>query len=299
MTTKLILGAPTAKNIYKNLQHRLNILKRQGLTPRLTVVMVGDDPASLSYVAAKKNQADVLGIDFHLQRFPENIDQKSVCKEITLLGSDRKTSGIIIQLPLPHNLARQKVLDSVPADKDVDGLTTSNQISISNGEKKAFIPPTPAAIFRLLDEYDISLMNKKILIVGFGDLVGKPLQKILAQKDISVDVINSATKDTKTLYKSADIVITAVGKPRLIKGEMLKLGVVVIDAGAAMERSGSKINMAGDADFSSVSKVASAISPVPGGVGPVTVAMLYENLVRSCEQLFGKGPLTKNIKTLK
>jgi methylenetetrahydrofolate dehydrogenase (NADP+)/methenyltetrahydrofolate cyclohydrolase len=196
------------------------------------------------------------------------------------------TGGIIVQLPLPDGLDRQQALDCVLPAFDIDGLTSINQARLSAGSPNAYIPPTPAGILALLEHYKIRLQGKHVVIVGAGELVGKPLSRLLVQRGITVSVATAKTKNLPALTKSADIIIAGVGKPGIVRGDMVKKGVVVVDAGTSLVRKEGKTLIVGDVDFASVSKKASAITPVPGGVGPLTVAMLYKNFMISCLRLF-------------
>ena len=281
---QLLDGKKIAEKIYSELKKEISAILETGVTPRLVVVLVGDNPASLSYIEAKRKQAERLGIKFEFFHFPEDIDQHSLCRKIVDLNRLSNVFGIVVQLPLPEKFQRQQVLDCVLPSLDIDGLTSSNQTKLSAG-KPAFVPPTPAAILKLLEEYQISLADKHIVIVGAGELVGKPLNKILVQRGLTVSVATAKTKNLSALTKNADILVTAVGKPGLIKGPMVKKGAVVIDAGTAFTLDQGKVKLTGDVDFKRVAVKASYITPVPGGVGPLTVAFLFKNFVQAYKQL--------------
>jgi methylenetetrahydrofolate dehydrogenase (NADP+)/methenyltetrahydrofolate cyclohydrolase len=280
---KLLNGNKIAEKIFTGLKTEISSLKTGGSRPRLVVVLVGDNPSSVSYVEVKRKKSLGLGVDFDLRVFPKTISQDDLCEKVRELNHSEGTSGIIIQLPLPSGLAKQKVLDCVAPELDVDGLTSASQAGLKSG-RAVFVPPTPAAILEILSTYRIALSKRKVVIVGSGALVGKPLAEILVHRGVDVAVASQSTADLKALTATADVLISGVGKPKLITAEMVKPGATVIDAGTTFVKKDSRKVLCGDVDFEAVSRIAGALTPVPGGVGPVTVAMLYKNLVESAKR---------------
>ncbi|MBI3952709.1 MAG: bifunctional 5,10-methylenetetrahydrofolate dehydrogenase/5,10-methenyltetrahydrofolate cyclohydrolase [Candidatus Doudnabacteria bacterium] len=267
---QVIDGNAIAADILSKL--RAKIIK-QNLRPHLGVVLVGDNQASKTYVRKKQEAAESIGVKFSLYRFPENIQQGELEEEIDLIQQE-DLSGIIVQLPLPKDLDKKTVLNKLTADIDVDFLTWVSLGKLLIGET-SMLPPSPAAVMEILSRYKVDLRGKHVVLVGSGDLIGKPLKNILVKLPLTLTVCNKDTKNLPKFTKMADIIITGVGKPGMIKGNMVKSGVVAIDAGVSFEGKKQK----GDLDFASVSKKASLITPTPGGVGPITVAKLLENTV--------------------
>lgn len=272
----IVDGNKIAEGVFKDLRYKISQLKAAGRTPRLVVVLVGTNPASINYVNAKQRRAQQLGLEVEIKKRPENISQRQLVQEIQELNQDPKVSGIIVQLPLPEHLDKEKILDSVSPEVDVDCLTTANREKLAAGEEVKFLPPAPQAILRILEDHRVMLRGKSILIVGAGELVGKPLSAMLSREKIKFYLADSQTKNLPELLSQADIVISGVGHANLIRGEMIKAGAVVIDAGTAGEGRGE---IHGDVDFPSVVRKAKLVAPVPGGVGPVTIAMLFKNVI--------------------
>jgi methylenetetrahydrofolate dehydrogenase (NADP+)/methenyltetrahydrofolate cyclohydrolase len=245
----------------------------------LAVILVGENPASVSYVRQKKLAAEKVGFTFREVNLPSSVSEKKLIAEIEKLNKDRKIQGFIVQLPLPQKIDARKILEKISPAKDVDGFHPTN---FGRGflQLPALLPATPAGILRLLDEYRIALRGKNIVVVGHSNIVGKPLAMLLINRDATVSVCHEFTKNLAAFTKNADILISATGVPHLIRAQNLKKGVVVIDAGCAK----LKNKLVGDVDFDSVAKIASKITPVPGGVGPMTVAILIENTLRAAEQ---------------
>lgn len=255
----ILIGKPIKEKILEDLRKKIDV---ESLKPALAVVLVGSDPASLSYVKVKEKVALSLGIHFHLYKFEENDAEKDIIESIEYLNIDPDTSGIIVQLPLPKVMDTQKILNTVLKSKDVDGFLGG------------FAPPTVLSILEILKFYQIELKNKNIVLVGNGELVGKPLNKELLKMGYSPIVCDSQTKDLVSILQNADIIISATGKHGLITSDMVKSDAIIIDAGTA-EANGE---MTGDI-LPEVQKKVISYSPVPGGVGPVTVAMLMRNVV--------------------
>jgi methylenetetrahydrofolate dehydrogenase (NADP+) / methenyltetrahydrofolate cyclohydrolase len=261
----------------------LNLKKKRRKNLSLAVVQVGDNLVSLKYIAEKEKVAKDLGIGFRLMLYPATISQTAVARDMKKLGKDKKVSGIIVQLPLPKHLDMQRILDLIPPGKDVDVLSSSSFMEFVFGTFPV-LPPTVAAISLLLKKalrLDSGPSAKKklegtqVAVVGAGRLVGLPVSLWLAQQGAVVSLVQKGTRNATQLIKKADIVISGVGKAKLITGSMIKKGAVVIDAGTSVESG----KTAGDVDFKSVAKKAGYLSPVPGGVGPLTVVCLLANLI--------------------
>lgn len=244
---------------------------------RLAVILIGENPVSQIFIDRKKMACEKTGIGFKLYQFGEKTNSEKLKKEIAAIANDAKNSGIIIQLPLPKRLIlkTQELLNLIPPEKDVDVLSEASLGKFYSGTLP-ILPPTVSGIAKLLAEYKIKIKGKNVAVVGIGRLVGNPLAVWLLRQKATVSTINEFTKDASSFSKKADILVAGVGQPNLIKGNMVKSGVVAIDAGSTVEKG----RVAGDIDFKSVSQKASYITPVPGGVGPMTVACLLENLVK-------------------
>lgn len=268
----LLDGKKLAEEILQNLKKEI---ESQRLKLKLAVVLVGENSVSKVFIRKKKEACQKLGVEFSFHQFPEKINSENLKKEIEKLAKDDSVSGIVIQLPLPSHLDVQGILNLIPSEKDVDVLSELNLGKFSQGTLK-ILPPTVCGISHFLDKYKINLKGRNTVVVGAGRLVGYPLALWLLRKKATVLVLNEFTKDAPSFTKKADILVSGVGKPDLIKGDMIKPGAIIIDAGTTIE---SK-RLVGDVDFVSVSKKASYITPVPGGVGPLTIACLLENLVK-------------------
>lgn len=251
-------------------------ISEKRIAPRLSILLVGSRPDSLLYTEIKQKKADFVGIKSELYSFQEEVSEEELITKIKELN--KISDGIIVQLPLPKNLNQQKILDSIAPEKDVDGLTSLNLGKTFAGDE-TFAPATPKGIIRLLNEYSIPILHKNVVIVNHSNLIGRPLAAIFLSKNATVTVCHEFTKDLSEHTKKADILVTAVGKPNLITAEMVKKGAVVVDAG--ISKVGGKV--LGDVDFDSVKEKASYITPVPGGVGPMTVAILLESVLRVSE----------------
>ena len=266
----IVQGSQISDKILENLKAEI---KNKNLKPVLAVVLVGLDPASQTYVRKKQIAAESIGVGFLLYKFPEKISTEDLIAELKQIQT-QALSGIIIQLPLPSHLDRRRVLNVLNPDIDVDYLSWESLGKLVIGEN-ALVPPTPGAILEILNYYKVPLKGKHVVLVGQGELIGKPLANILIQMPVTLTVCGKETKDLASFTKQADILITGVGKANLIRRDMVKKGVVVVDAGVSFK--GKK--MFGDVNFEEVSKIASLITPTPGGVGPITVAKLLENTV--------------------
>jgi len=268
----IIDGRKILASILEGLKQEVKNLPFQ---PVFCDVLVGDDEVSASYVRIKAKTAEKIGIKFRHAKYPENISATELISEIKKIGQEPNMCGLIVQLPLPENLPRQEILDAVERNIDVDCMNSANLGRFYKGDIY-LIPPTAAAIIEILKTLKVDLSKKNILVVGQGELVGKPVSFLLKKQGFQVNQADKNTQNKESLFKSADVIISATGKPGIVTGSMIKPGSIVIDAGTSEANGGGIV---GDADFESVSKVASTISPVPGGVGPVTVAMLLKNVL--------------------
>ncbi len=275
----IINGKVIAQKIESEVRDRIDDLKRKGKAVRLDVILVGDDKASETYVTRKNEAADRVGIDFTLHRLPADITARTLKSKIKDL--QKKSSGLLIQLPLPEKLYSPDILNAIDPNVDVDCLTHENLGRLVM--RSHFIaPPTPASVLTILKEQNISLSGKNITIIGTGALVGKPLAIMLVNEGASVTTCNSRTTNTKDKCLAADIIVTGVGKKDILRGDMVKAGATVIDTGFVFEDG----KLMGDVNFDEVSKVAGAITPTPGGIGPITVAQLLLNTVICAERKF-------------
>ncbi len=265
----LLLGRPIADTMLVDIRK-----KSAGKKLQLCVVQIGENNISEKYIAEKQKACEQVGIQFQLSKFPKTISRQSVEKELIRFANNPNVSGMIVQLPLPSHLNAQKLLDLIPFEKDVDVLSSRAFGSFALG-MHPILPPTVGAVSRLLAQVHANLKGKKVALVGAGRLVGLPLMLWMLRQKADIAVATSTTKNLAQVTKQADVIISGVGKPNLILGSMVKKGAIVIDAGTSVEAGQS----AGDVDIKSVSKKAAHIAPVPGGVGPLTVACLLENLV--------------------
>ncbi|MBQ8459453.1 bifunctional 5,10-methylenetetrahydrofolate dehydrogenase/5,10-methenyltetrahydrofolate cyclohydrolase [bacterium] len=251
--------------------------------PALVVILAGENPASKIYVNNKKKTAENLGINSIVINYPSNVSEKELLTKIEELNNDKNITAILVQLPLPEHISKENVINAISPQKDVDGFTPYNFGRLFSGEEPLVYPCTPKGVLIMLDEYGIKLEGKHVVVIGRSNIVGRPLAQMLLNRNATVTICHSKTENLAKITKTADIVISAVGK-NIIEGEMLKSGCVVIDVGIFKDESGKT---RGDVDFESVSQVASHISPVPGGVGPMTIASLMLNTV----ELFEKNSL--------
>lgn len=277
----IIDGKEIAKKIERRLTRRVLVLKKKGITPKLAVVFLGADKPSQTYIRRKRQAAERIGIAFELHKFEKNISKQDLIKKIISIQKDKKLTGLIVQLPLPESLYSPNVLNAIQPTLDVDCMTDVNLGKLVM-KTSSLEPPTPAAVFTILDELGVDVVGKNITIVGMGALVGKPLAIMCANRGASVTTCNSRTKGISDKCRAADIIVTAVGKKNLLRKNMIKKGAIVIDTGIVFEKG----KMYGDVAFDEVSKVAKAITPTPGGVGPITVSLLLHNVVRVAEKLF-------------
>lgn len=293
MTAKIIDGKQVAADMRAELKVEVAKLKEQGIVPGLAVVLVGEDPASKSYVTAKERACDEMGIYSSDNRLPADTSQEDLMALVEKLNNDPKINGILVQLPLPKGLNEAEVLLAIDPDKDVDGFHPMNVGKMVVGEK-AFLPCTPHGVLQLLMRSGVTIEGAEVVIVGRSNIVGKPLANMLIQKspmgNATVTVCHTRTKDLAYHTKRADIVIAAAGRPNTVTADMVKDGVVVIDVGVNRVEDATKkrgYRLVGDVDFEAIKEKASLITPVPGGVGPMTITMLLFNTVESAKRAAG------------
>ena len=280
-TPHLLDGKALAKKIQLELKTKIaRVEPKMGRPPGLAVLMVGDNPASAVYVRNKELACQKVGIASVGQHFPENTTQEELERVITRLNRDDRVDGILVQLPLPKHLDSISLLRCIDPNKDADGLHPVNLGKLVRSEP-GLRSCTPAGVMRLLQEYDIALAGKKALVIGRSILVGKPVALMLLEKNATVTIAHSHTQNLEAISREADILVAAVGKPNTIAREMVKKGAVVIDVGINRVEANGKSKLVGDVAFDEVAAVASYITPVPGGIGPMTVAMLLSNTVQS------------------
>ena len=289
-TARIIDGKKTAAAIRLEIAEEVQQLKRRKIQPGLAVVLVGEDPASEVYVRMKKRACAELEIQSFDYNLPKNTTEKRLLKLIDTLNADKKVHGILVQLPLPKQINEAKVVNAIDPEKDVDGFHPVNVGKMLNGEK-AFLPCTPNGCKELLMRYGYDPAGKHVVVVGRSNIVGKPMAAILMQKAVggnaTVTVCHSRTKNLAKMVQQADIVIAAIGVPNFIKARMIKPNAVVIDVGVNRVEDNTRktgYRLVGDVDFKNVSKKAKAITPVPGGVGPMTITMLMRNTVESAKR---------------
>lgn len=255
-------------------------LEKFSVKPTLVVILVGENPASKIYVNNKKKTAEKLGINSEVINYPSNISEKELLEKIDELNNNKSITAILVQLPLPEHISKENVMNKILPEKDVDGFTPCNFGKLFSGEVPTVYPCTPKGILLLLDEYGIDPAGQHVVIVGRSNIVGRPLSQMMLNRNATVTVCHSRTNNLEQIIKTADILISAVGK-NIIEGKMLKSDCVVVDVGIFKDENGKT---RGDVDFESASQIASYISPVPGGVGPMTIASLMLNTVELFEK---------------
>ena len=275
---EIINGKKLAKEIREDLKIKCEELKEKGIKPKLAVIMVGDDKASQVYVRNKSKVCDEIGIEFEEYLLDSKIEQKVLIDLIEKLNKDKNIHGILLQSPIPENLDINEAFRTIAPEKDVDGFNPLNVGKLCLNQD-TFVSCTPYGIMKMFEAYDIDLNGKNVTIIGRSNIVGKPLIQCCLNKNATVTVCHSKTKDLKQHTQNADVVIAAIGKSKFIKEDMVKPGVVAIDVGINRDDEG---NITGDIDFDNVYKKASYITPVPGGVGPMTIAMLMNNVIKAC-----------------
>lgn len=274
---EIIDGKKLRDKILDNLKLKIDGFDKK---PKLVVILVGDNPASKIYVNNKKKMAEKVGIISEVINYPSSISEKELLVKIEELNKDEAVTAILVQLPLPEHISKENIMNTIAPEKDVDGFTPYNFGKLFSGEEPMVYPCTPKGILLLLDEYGVSLEGKHVVIVGRSNIVGRPLSQMILNRNATVTVCHSHTKNLSEITKTADVLISAVGK-NIIEGKMIKSGCVVIDVGIFKDENGKT---RGDVDFENVSKSASYITPVPGGVGPMTIASLMLNTVELFEK---------------
>ena len=276
---ELINGKELAKKIRGELKLEVEELNKKKIKPKLAVIMVGDDKASGVYVRNKSKACNEIGIEFEEFLMDSSIKQEELINLINTLNERKDINGILLQSPIPSHLNIREAFNTINYKKDVDGFNPINVGKLSIGED-SFISCTPYGVIKMLEEYDIPIEGKRAVIIGRSNIVGKPLIQCLLNKNATVTVCHSRTKNIEEITREADILIAALGKPKFVKEDMVKEGAVVIDVGINRNEEGELV---GDVDFENVSKKASYITPVPGGVGPMTIAMLMNNVVKAAK----------------
>lgn len=273
MVAKILDGKQIAKDYRQGLQNQVEALKEKGFTPKLSVILVGNDGASQSYVRSKKKAAEKIGMISEIVHLEETATEEEVLNELNRLNNDDSVSGILVQVPLPKQVIEQKILEAINPDKDVDGFHPIN-IGKLYIDEQTFVPCTPLGIMEILKHADIDLEGKNAVVIGRSHIVGQPVSKLLLQKNASVTILHSRSKDMASYLKDADVIVSAVGKPGLVTKDVVKEGAVIIDVGNTPDEDGK---LKGDVDYDAVKEIAGAITPVPGGVGPLTITMVLNN----------------------
>lgn len=286
---QLIDGKALAKRMREEIAADVAALKAEhGVVPGLAVVLVGEDPASVSYVTAKERACAEAGMRSVEVRLPESVAEDKLVAEIARLNADPEVDGVLVQLPLPKGIDTKRVIEAISPEKDVDGFTPVNIGRMMIGDK-CFLPCTPHGIVKLIEFAGMDLKGRHVVVIGRSNIVGRPLSVLLSMKgvDATVTLCHTATRDVAAFTRTADAVVVAAGRPGTLTGDMLRKGAVVIDVGVNRVRDATSARgyrLVGDADFESCSRVASAITPVPGGVGPMTITMLLWNTLASARR---------------
>ena len=282
---RIIDGAALAQRIREDVAQRVQALAARGTRPGLAVVLVGDDPASQVYVRNKVAACEKAGLHSIKEQYPPDMTEAELLARIDALNRDPAIHGILVQLPLPPHMSSHKVIEAIAADKDVDGFHISNAGLLMTGQP-LFRPCTPYGVMKMLESEGVALRGAEAVIVGASNIVGKPMAMLLLQAGATITICNSKTRDLAAQTRRADVLVVATGKPGMITGGMIKPGAVVIDVGI---NRGADGKLCGDVDFASAREVAGAITPVPGGVGPMTIAMLLVNTVEAAERAAGQA----------
>ena len=284
MDKNIIDGKLVSSSIRETIKEKTKLIKEKySKVPGLAAVLVGEDPASQIYVRNKRKSCEDVGIYSEEHKLPETTTEEQLLDLIKSLNNNEKINGILVQLPLPNHIDDSKILNSVSPEKDVDGFHPVNAGHLFEGKPK-FIPCTPHGIIKMLEFYKIDIEGKNAVVLGRSNIVGKPAAILLLQKNATVTICHSRTKDLTNVLKNADIIVAAIGRAHFVKKEMVKQGAVVIDVGINRLETGK---LAGDVDFDEIKEVASYITPVPGGVGPMTITMLLWNTLASLEKSIG------------
>lgn len=283
MTARIIDGVALSQRIREEVAQRVAALAAQGTRPGLAVVLVGEDPASQVYVRNKVAACEKAGLHSVKEQYPADMTEAELLARIDTLNRDPAIHGILVQLPLPKHMDAHKVIEAIAAEKDVDGFHVSNAGLLMTGQP-LFRPCTPYGVMKMLESEGVALRGAEAVIVGASNIVGKPMAMLLLQAGATITICNSKTRDLAAQTRRADVLVVATGKPGMIDGSMIKPGAIVIDVGI---NRGADGKLCGDVDFASASQVAGAITPVPGGVGPMTIAMLLVNTVEAAERAAG------------
>ncbi len=283
MTARIIDGVALSQRIREEVAQRVAALAAQGARPGLAVVLVGEDPASQVYVRNKVAACEKAGLHSVKEQYPADMTEAELLARIDTLNRDPAIHGILVQLPLPKHMDAHKVIEAIAAEKDVDGFHVSNAGLLMTGQP-LFRPCTPYGVMKMLESEGVALRGAEAVIVGASNIVGKPMAMLLLQAGATITICNSKTRDLAAQTRRADVLVVATGKPGMIDGSMIKPGAIVIDVGI---NRGADGKLCGDVDFASASQVAGAITPVPGGVGPMTIAMLLVNTVEAAERAAG------------
>lgn len=279
MASSIINGKEIGQEIRKSVAERVAQLKEKGVTPGLAVILVGDNPASQTYVRNKQKSCEAIGIFSELVKLPQEVSEQELLEQIRSLNNRNDIHGILVQLPLPKHIDEDKVIATISPEKDVDGFSPVSVGKMMLGQD-TYLPCTPFGVMKLLEYSGIDVAGKHAVVVGRSHIVGKPMGQLLLQKDATVTYTHSKTPDLPSITKQADIIVAAVGRPNFITKEHVKPGAVVIDVGINRDENNKLI---GDVNFAEVEPIASHITPVPGGVGPMTITMLLYNTVQSAE----------------
>jgi len=273
---EILDGKYTSSVILQDLKMEIQKYLQEGKrAPRIDILLVGDDYASQMYVNMKEKKALDLGISVNVHNFEKDINENDLFKLINQLNNDKSVDGIMVQLPMPEHINESKVLESILPSKDVDGLTSTNLGKIFKNDSSAIAPATAKGVIKLLDKYDIQIEGKNAVVIGRGDISGLPIAAMLQNRNATITICHSHTQNLKDICKDADILVSSIGRAEYINSEYIKNGSVVIDVGTNRNNEGKLV---GDVDFSSVKDIAGYITPVPGGVGPMTIACLFDNL---------------------
>ena len=281
MTAQLIDGNALSRQLRESVAQRVAALKTQGITPGLAVVLVGDNPASQVYVRNKVKACEDTGMHSVLEKYDANMTEAELLARIEALNDDPSIHGILVQLPLPAHMDAHKVIETISPAKDVDGFHVASAGALMVGQP-GFWPCTPYGCMKMLESIGYSLRGKHAVVIGRSNIVGKPMVMMLLQQNATVTICHSATPDLKAMTLQADVIVAAVGKRNVLTADMVKPGAVVLDVGMNRNDEGK---LCGDVDFAGVKEVASYITPVPGGVGPMTITMLMVNTLESAERL--------------
>lgn len=275
-------GKKTAEYVKAQVLEQVEVLKAQGITAGLKVVLVGNNAASLSYVGMVTRNAEKYGVVAEVVTLDETISEPALLEVIEGLNQDPETHGILVQLPLPKHISERKVIERMSAEKDIDGFHPINAGKLSQG-LDCLVPCTPYGVFKMLEVEDIDITGKEVVVLGRSNIVGKPAAQLMLQKNATVTVCHSKTTNLTEVMKRADVIIAALGQKRFVKADMVKAGAIVIDVGIHNEDG----KIVGDVDFEGVQEIASMMTPVPGGVGTTTIAMLMYNTVKACSSQLG------------